>query len=191
MQIERWLHFPTDRNLGILKILKPHQTSGAPGTDSYVPGVPATGNIPVPIGDVVWLHLRYYDDQPHDLAPLSALRPDDLYHLSLDLPTPDSELRHVAHLTGLRRLFLSDTGTTDVGLRHVACLAGLDTLDLTYTDITDAGLPHLAQLTNLRQLHIGGVELTPASVAGLQRDLPNCRLRYDPPRNLGRPSTQT
>src|SRR2546422_2304935 len=62
-------------------------------------------------------------------------------------------MKHVAGLTGLERLDLSNTDVKDKGLEQIKGLTGLTELVLDYSGrFTDAGFAQLAGLRNLRRL---------------------------------------
>ncbi len=88
----------------------------------------------------------------------------------------DAGLEHLAGLTGLQTLGLSETQVTNAGLPHLAGLTGLQTLYLRGTQVTDAGLEHLAGLTKLRTLDLRRTQVSDDGVAELKRVLPNSRI---------------
>ena len=91
--------------------------------------------------------------------------------LSLAFST-DSDLKHLAGLTGLKTLNLSSTQVTDAGLERLKGLTELRTLDLINTRLMDAGLEYLAGLTGLQRLYLSNTKITDAglkSLAGLAR----------------------
>ncbi len=57
-------------------------------------------------------------------------------------------------LTGLRKLYLSDTRPTDAELANLAGLTRLETLWVNFSRVTDAGLAHLAGLKSLNELRL-------------------------------------
>ncbi|QDU63997.1 Leucine Rich repeats (2 copies) [Planctomycetes bacterium Pan216] len=74
----------------------------------------------------------------------------------------DEGMRHLATMTSLRRLDLSDTNIGDVGLEHLTSLGDLEKLDLHSTRITDAGLAKITSLSKLKHLDVGGPGVTDA-----------------------------
>jgi hypothetical protein len=148
----------------------------------FVPAIAARGDISVPDGKEVRLHLRF-PDVGCDLSPLAALQPNDLDHLSIDShAVPDAELRHIAHLTGLGRLYIRDIDLTDAGLAHIGQLTSLYELDLTWIPVTDDGLVHLRGLKKLRQLTLDNTDVTQASVVAVRQWLPECDVHFSPKR---------
>jgi beta-lactamase regulating signal transducer with metallopeptidase domain/Leucine-rich repeat (LRR) protein len=80
----------------------------------------------------------------------------------------DSDVSHLAGLTGLRWLDLSGTQVTDAGLEHLKGLTGLQQLYLGGTQITDVGLGHLKGLTALQLLGLGVTKVTGAGLEHLK-----------------------
>ena len=179
---QRILRFPQTRSLGRLVIVEPGYRA-VPGDPSFVPGVEARGDITVPVGKEVRLHLRFHDAPCIDFSPLTGLEPDALDRLSIDsFRLPNSELRHLTHLTGLKSLSIRDTFTTDAGLIYLAQLTGLQLLHLDYLEITDTGIRHLRPLVNLRVLELMNTYVTAVGLAWLDTALPNCKVQHYPRR---------
>jgi hypothetical protein len=80
----------------------------------------------------------------------------------------DSDLAHLADLTGLQYLDLKLAQITDGSLAHLSTLTGLRTLDLSATKVSDAGLEHLKGLTGLRFLDLSGTQVTGAGLEHLK-----------------------
>jgi len=205
----RTLHFPTDRSLGKVLVCEPVPDEPLEGFFYWIRGedwkylADARGDVAVPAGR--WVSLK--DERREawsDLSPLRNLQPDDLYQLGIHgwstggAKRGDACMQHVAHLTGLRVLDLSQTSITgvgmkwiaglqnlrrltapnrmdDAGLAHVAGLPALTALYLQETHVTDAGLEHLAGLQTLEELALAGGRITNTGLAHLAH-LP--RLRY-------------
>jgi hypothetical protein len=120
---------------------------------------------------------------PEDLAGLSQLDPNDLYHLRVSSVVKMSDverrvLEPISCLTGLEVLGLSGTGVTDRQMDHLRPLQSLRALELRretslrntglavlkelpcleYLDLdtrtTDVGLKHLGELQSLRWLRL-------------------------------------
>jgi hypothetical protein len=66
----------------------------------------------------------------------------------------DAGIKHLQHLTRLRKLYLRHTSVSDAGLVYLKDLTKLEELDLAMTHVTDAGLKQLAPLTRLRYLDL-------------------------------------
>ena len=90
-----------------------------------------------------------------------------------DVQITDAGLVHLAGLTSLQGLGLSNTEITDAGLVHLSGLTNLQRLRLSNTEITDAGLVHLSGLTSLQRLALSETQVTDAGVAKLKEALPN------------------
>jgi Leucine-rich repeat (LRR) protein len=74
-------------------------------------------------------------------------------HLSTRNVT-DADLKDLAGLTDMKKLYLNATKVTDAGLKDLAPLKALQKLSLASTKVTDAGLKELAPLQELRQLDL-------------------------------------
>lgn len=111
---------------------------------------PAQGAVDVPANQE--LLLVVYPAWKDDLSPLAKLDPSDLQGLHLrPAPIGDTQLDHIAHLTGLR------------------------TLDLRETQVTVGGLSRLRGMTNLKKLWLPG-EIKLSDADALKRDLPDCEM---------------
>jgi hypothetical protein len=123
----------------------------------------------------------------------------------LDTPATDDDLRHLAAVPTVERLWLSNTQVTDAGLRHLrVCpklrmltldglpitddglaqllvLTELEDVSLNRTKITDAGLEHLAKLPKLKHLWLRGAPITDAGYRRLEAALPDCEIQADVP----------
>lgn len=112
--------------------------------------VSATGTVEMPASARLLLANR---EDPFDLSPLGHFAPDDLWELDLEYSAVrDDDLRHIAHLTGLRRL------------------------DLSITAVTAAAIPYLLELRHLRQLGLYNCGISEDGVRRLSRGLQNCVL---------------
>jgi Leucine-rich repeat (LRR) protein len=122
----------------------------------------AKGDVKIPAGKRLWLQISS-PSAWQDLSPLSFLRPDDLYQLSIDAtstmftgrPKPDDRcMRHIAALTALKVLHL---GFTDITGRGMKAIAGFESLErLTLPDrIDDADMARVATLKSLKGLYWG------------------------------------
>jgi hypothetical protein len=123
----------------------------------------------------------------------------------LDTPATNDDLRHLAVLPSVERIWLSrtkvnddvmpllkvcpklkflgldDTPITDAGVSHLTAFPDLESLSLSGTKITDAGLAHLAQLPRLKELWLRNTAITDAGYQKLQAALPNCQIQADVP----------
>jgi hypothetical protein len=84
----------------------------------------------------------------------------------------DTELNHIAHLSGLEELDLHRSPVTDATLARLDGLTDLQSLILFHTGIGDSGLLRLKGLGRLRNLSIENTNVTDAGVRELQRALP-------------------
>ena len=107
------------------------------------------------------------------LAGLKSLRS---LNVGGSLVLTDEELKELAGLKNLQALDLSNTQVTGAGLKELAGLKSLQALNLGATQVTDARLKELAGLKSLRWLNLNRTEVTAAGVAGLQKDLPKCKI---------------
>ncbi len=76
-----------------------------------------------------------------------------LENLQLQAPAvTDVGAKHLARLTKLKYLTLSNTKLTDDGLKHIATLPQLTNFSLWSDNISDAGMQQLARMTSLKDL---------------------------------------
>lgn len=123
----------------------------------------------------------------------------------LDTPATNDDLRQLAVLPSVERIWLSrtkvtdegmprllvcpklkfiglnDTPITDAGIAHLTALQDLESLSLSGTKITDAGLAHLAKLPRLKELWLRNTAITDAGYQKLQAALPECEIQADVP----------
>ncbi|NNC06338.1 hypothetical protein HJC10_26240 [Corallococcus exiguus] len=125
------------------------------------------GDISVP--DDCAPRLLVESNAARDLSFLSRLQPGDLDALELtQTQVTDEQLRHVPHLSGLRRRSLSDTDVTDRALMHLRPLVSLQWLALWWCrGITDAAVTGLLSLRGLEFLSLGRTGITDAGVLQL------------------------
>lgn len=107
-----------------------------------------------------------------ELAELKSLQGLYLFYA----PVTDEGLKELAGLKNLQALDLSHTRMTGSGLKDLAGLKSLQALNLGGTQVTDSGLKQLAGLKSLQWLNLQRTKVTAAGVAGLQKDLPNCKI---------------
>ena len=156
----RVLQFPEDRPFGTL-FTRSRDEALAQGWQEL--GA-ARGRCVVPADTDVRLLLR----RRADLAPLAALRPDDLQVLELaKIAVANANLVHLSALTGLRELDLSCNEIADAGLAHLAALTGLRRLDLSRCYVDGDGLIALDGLGGLEELSLAGPTLTDAALEHL------------------------
>lgn len=136
----RSLRFPVGRSLGELFV-----RNGAYRADDYAfwePTGRAQGSVTISAGKE--LRLNVNPQASADLSPLRALPANAVQYLQLSASrvTNDS-LAHLAHLTGLRVLWLYDTRISDAGLVHLYGLTGLHVLNLRSTLASRGGIDAL------------------------------------------------
>ena len=174
----RILHFPKDRSLGRLYIQDAEKDrvlaywfhwTGIGERSEYL--CEARGEVHVPAGKR--LSLRPNKAGWRNLSPLSKLRPDDFYGITLQASSTDTVkpsdgcLPYIAHLTGLKHLNLGMSGVTDRGLKYIRNLKSLECLYLP-DRVTDRGLAHVAELPSLKRLYIGFIRGSQVTNAGLR-----------------------
>ena len=123
----------------------------------------------------------------------------------LDTPATNDDLKHLAVLPNVERLWLARTKVTDegmplvtvcpklkfigldelpitdAGIAHLVALQDLESLSLSGTKLTDAGLEHLARLPRLKELWLRNTAITDAGYQKLQAALPQCEIQADVP----------
>jgi beta-lactamase regulating signal transducer with metallopeptidase domain/Leucine-rich repeat (LRR) protein len=172
----RVLHFPKDRSLGRIMVrgtrVKGHREGFYYWYSAEYLGE-AQGDVNIPAGKRVALFL--YGNALKDLSPLLNLKPDDLYMLShiplvwyTDYHLPDTCMQHIAHLTGLKSLWLGKPRATTEGMKHITKLQSLEVL-VPPEGLTNKGLSYIAQLKSLRVLYF---RENSVNNAGLKRYLP-------------------
>jgi hypothetical protein len=117
------------------------------------------------------------------LAFLDEFQPDDLQALFL-YDIDDSALSHLAHLSGLEELYLSNTTVSDGGLRLLSTMKGLKRLYIYHTGISDHGILNLIYLTGLKSLTCSGTAATEEGLSRFRKLMPGCKVvnfkwRYD------------
>ncbi len=206
---QRVVHFPADRSIGKLMIqdenakrhIKSFHYWTEAGDSEWEHLGQAQGDVSVPAG--VRLALTVGTGAWKDLSGLFALNPDDLHMLSIygpaaGGPSPggplpgDGCMPCIAHLTGLKILYLGNMNVTERGLQSIRSLkalerltlpkqvtdqtlaeiAGLSTLKALYLDesrLTDEGLVEIQKLTNLEELSLGQGRMTNAALTHLAK----------------------
>ena len=176
----RIIHFPVDRSLGTLNIQDVNTpryidtffywTTQEDTEWKYL--AQAKGDVAIPPGKRLALSVNQSGWK--DLSPLSNVGPDDLYSLSIcgpveGGPLPDDKcMPHIAHLTGLRVLYLENTAISAEGLKFIKGLKSLERLSIS-KQLTDDGLAEIAQLPSLKALYIREDHLTNDGLAHLEK----------------------
>lgn len=176
---ERIVRFPKDRSLGTLNVIDPERLEQ--GKRSLLCGPysapwkelgDARGDVVVPGGNL--LGLMVGPAAARDLSGLNALKPDDLYMVTLcpKDASIDACMPHIASLTGLRALSLrpgrSWARLSGESVRHLKRLAELEYLE-SCLSMSDADLALICEMRSLRGLYQIGTGLTNAGLAHLAR----------------------
>jgi beta-lactamase regulating signal transducer with metallopeptidase domain len=148
----RFVHFPDDRSVGAL-LIRDTAGDGVRATASgYGEGwrsyAEARGWVEIPAHTELMLRVRPSSESP--LSGLADVGPDDLQKLDLaECGVRDEDLRHIAHLTGLKSLSLYRNPVTDAGLSHLAGMTSLVWLVVERSGVSGADAPVLDTLENL------------------------------------------
>jgi len=92
--------------------------------------------------------------------------------LGPDTKVSDAGLVHLAGMTRLESVNLSNTNVSDAGLAHLGRMPSLAGLNVTGTKVTDAGLVHLKPLPKLTKLNVSGTAVTAQGVKDAKKFLP-------------------
>jgi len=173
----RVIRFPADRSYGTLYV---RNISSMDYRDWQWLGT-ARGVKEVFLGKAVRLDVKGGEGCGLDF--LESLQPEDLQALFLS-DIGDSALAHVAHLTGLQELCLSNTTISGEGLAHIAPLVGLKRVYIYHTAIGDQGFRSLIRLKGLKWLTCSGTEISEEGLKHLRQEMPGCKIvnfkwRYD------------
>ena len=155
----RILRFPDDRKCGTVS----YYDSNALGATEH-DRVAARGTVLVPQG--LFVNLSCLPSDPWgkiagnapDFLYLGELPDGLIFDLSLPAPTTDAQLRDVAHLYGLRRLWVSGDMVTASGLNRLSTLTALRSLYLQgLGDLEADALGFISNLHDLEDLCISGL----------------------------------
>ncbi len=189
----RILCFPEDRSMGML------QARDAGVHDDLFTGFTefceARGNVTVAPGKE--LILDPSREAARDLSPLTKLKTDDLYAIYCwQIPIDDEGLRYVAHLSGLKVLWLAYAPISDKGLSHLRGLKSLKSLLVMGTKVGDEGMAYLGDLDSLEYLNPRATNVTDHGLAHLSGlgslksiDLGYCKITDAGLEHLGRIET--
>lgn len=121
--------------------------------------------------------LYLYDSSPpiddHHLRLLEGMVNLELLNVTGSNIT-DEGLRHVAHLSLLRKVYLGDTDVTDAGLDHLSQIATLETIAIPDSDVPDRGLMKLIALPKLEYIQAWNSSITPVGKQEFERMKPGC-----------------
>lgn len=167
---QRVLHFPSNDSVGLLSIATQKESQW---WDEHFKAFdyrrdwdwkyfgPAQGDVAIPDGAVVRLEIK--ETGARNTSWIKKLRPDDLYEVIVvphqqnekSFKFGDAQLRHVAHLTGLKELFLHDVQVTGRGLSALKSLRSLEKLNIASPTLGNDGLRGIGQLKSLQVLSLG------------------------------------
>jgi hypothetical protein len=164
----RLIRFPADRSCGILY----ERRKGSVDYRDWQRLGTARGVREVFIDKAI--RLDVHGNSEIEMRFLDGLQPDDLQALFLN-EIDDSTLVHLAHLSGLKELYLSNTTVSDSGLRQLRALHGLRRLYIYHTAISDSGLVFLASLKSLKILTCSGTGITEEGLSRFRQSLPGCK----------------
>lgn len=156
----RTLRFPSDASLGQLFIRDWAFASAAIGADVgvWAEHGEARGNVAIPAGKEVRLVIR--PEQAGNIAALSRLGADALQSLDLhDCRVGDAGLAHMAHLTGIFKLSIDNTGATPAGYEHLRRLTSLREISFIGTRLGEPGRKFIGQQTLLGHIDADRADL--------------------------------
>ena len=164
----RMVRFPSAQNCGTLYIRK---ASSADYRDWQRIGI-ARGAKEIFLETSLRLDMKVVENM--DISFLRELQPNDIQSLFL-YNCDDTILDHIAHLTGLQELYLSDTRITDQGLALLRPLASVQRISIYHTAIGDKGLFNLALIPGLKWLTCSGIAATEEGLNLFRRVMPGCK----------------
>jgi Leucine-rich repeat (LRR) protein len=159
---ERILHFPSDASLGPILVCDWETTRSY---TSYQPLVSARGDVRVPAGKAAFLSVVQVGPTPPSLAPLTALKPDDIQYIAFQSVTTDADLVCLKGLTGLQQIHINFALFGDEAMANLSGITSLREIRLRGSRITGAGFSHLKKLPALRRLEFAGENLSDAGLA--------------------------
>jgi hypothetical protein len=113
--------------------------------------------------------LAYFKSLIEDFEPKTPEELDELSELAVSGNVDDAGLAHLARLTNLEGLSITDAPRVrGNGLTALKSHVRLRRLSLARTAVGDAGLAHLEPLTRLESLNLAGTRVTSAGIAHLK-----------------------
>ena len=103
------------------------------------------------LGPEIHAHGRMTDEM---LERISHLEHVVSLNLSNSKALTDNGIRHLARMTQLRELDLSQTGVTDAGIAILQHLSNLESLSLVFTRVTDKGIEQVRRCDSLKRLNL-------------------------------------
>ena len=164
----RLVRFPSDQNCGTLFVRK---ASSVDFRDWQRIGI-ARGAKEVFLDTSLRLDVKV--DNGLDTSFMMDLQPNDLQSLFL-YNCDDTIMAHIAHLTGLQELYISDTSITDEGLMLLRPLVSLQRISIYHTAIGDNGIINLALIQGLRWLTCSGTAVTEEGFNAFRSAMPRCK----------------
>jgi hypothetical protein len=151
------LQFPKDLSVGRLILLRPDWLA----YEQFAKGTPlAEARGTVRVSGKQPLMLRANDFLSQHMTCLKSAPGNSLACLILEgLSIQNSDLAQIAHLTGLRRLELTETDIDDAALSNLSKLTNLEYLSLSSTLVKGNSLEHLNS-NHLKNLHLGSLNLS-------------------------------
>jgi len=129
-------------------------------------------------GEVTGVQLAFTDATDDDLRYLADLPTVERIWLTQTKVT-DRGMRRLLACPNLKILGLNHTAITDHGIAQIVASQELKYLSLDGTKISDASLGHLAKLTKLEYLSLRDTAITKAGYRQLQAALPECGIHTD------------
>lgn len=116
---------------------------------------------------------RVSDAGLEKITGLSQLVEFNLNSFGNSQPVGDAGMVHLAKLTQLETLVLSNTHLTDDGLKNLQDLSSVRRLYVYGTQVTDAGLKHLHGMAQMEVFRAGATDVTEEGLLDLKEKLPN------------------
>jgi len=174
---ERTLKFPSDRSLGMVKLLPDPEDKlswwwGNPPEETVAE---AKGDVRVPADKHVGLVVSR--EGWADLSPLVDLKPGAIEVLWLPCGTSkdkpgDGCLVPISEMAGLKTLCLYEAGVTGAGLSLLTNMASLERLSVWENDLDESAFAQLAQIRSLRGLRFYTGSLVSAETLSQLASLP-------------------
>lgn len=169
---KRILTFPEDKSVGVIYIEAP--ASDPAITYDFVMLEPtnweylcqAQGQVTIEGAKRVSLFVN--ESGLEDLSWITALKPDDLYQLSLPQGAGDKHMPYISGLTGLKSLNLHPTNVTSIGIKSIEGLKNLEYIRVPER-MDNSGLAVLAGLKSLKNIYFTNSRVTNSALANLEK----------------------
>ena len=146
-----------------------------PGFDGKVTNTDGIGTPKIENGIVVGF--RFYTDNVTDISPVQAF----VRLKALSCTGSNSGKGILSNLSPLRGMNLTSLSCGESQISDISPLQGMDLTQLHCPGTEVSDLSPLHACTSLIALRITHTKVTPASVAALQKALPNCKIEWDDP----------